>query len=246
MTGWDRAQREMEINLITYGDKLNVDAVLFDLDGTLLDSIGIYYEIVDIVFEKLRLPPVPKERFVEAAKDGDFEWDYVLPADSKDRMEELIKAATDLIYEIYPDMFAKKLKIVPGADSILKDIFTDGMKIGIVTSTPEEGMRHKRHILRTSGMDKLIEVLITADDVQHKKPAGEPLIICSQRLGVAPEKSVYVGDSRIDIKAGKAAGMKTIGVLTGFDDHEALGREKPDAIIESVAELPEVINFNHN
>lgn len=229
------------------GDKkLNVDAILFDLDGTLLDSIGIYYDIVDIVFERLKLPPIPKERFVEAAKDGDFEWDYVLPAEMKDRKEELIKAATDLIYEIYPDMFAKKLKIVPGADSILKDIYKSGMKIGIVTSTPEEGMSHKKQILNKTGMDKLIEVVITADDVQHKKPAGEPLVICSQKLGIVPEKSVYVGDSRIDVKAGKAAGMKTIGVLTGFDNHEALDREMPDAIIESVADLPEVINFNHS
>ena len=228
------------------GKKLNVDAVLFDLDGTLLDSIGIYYDIVDIVFEKLNLPPVPKERFVEAAKDGEFEWDYVLPADMQDRKEELIKAATDLIYDIYPDMFAKKLKIVPGADSILEDINKNRMKIGIVTSTPEEGMSHKRQILKETGMDGLIEVLITADDVQHKKPAGEPLELCSQKLGIAPEKSVYVGDSRIDIKAGKAAGMKTIGVLTGFDNREALGREEPDAIIESVADLPTVINFNHS
>ena len=228
------------------GKKLNVDAILFDLDGTLLDSIGIYYDIVDIVFEKLELPPVPKERFVEAAKDGDFEWDYVLPAGMKDRKEEIIKSATDLIYEIYPDMFAKKLKIVPGADSILKDISKSGMKIGIVTSTPEEGMSHKRHILKKSGMDKFIEVFITADDVQHKKPAGEPLVICCQKLGIAPEKSVYVGDSRIDIKAGKAAAMKTIGVLTGFDDIKALGREEPDAIIDSVADLQDVISFNHS
>ena len=232
--------------MLSDGNKLNVDAVLFDLDGTLLDSIWIYYDIVDIVFEKLELPPVPKERFVEAAKDGDFEWDYVLPADMKDRKEELIKAATDLIYDIYPDMFAKKLKIVPGADTILSNIHQDGMKIGIVTSTPEEGMSYKRHILKKTGMDKLIEVLITADDVQHKKPAGEPLIVCSQKLGIAPEKSVYVGDSRIDVKAGKAAGMKTIGVLTGFDDLKTLGREEPDAIIDSVADLPEVINFNHD
>ena len=226
--------------------KMDVDAVLFDLDGTLLDSIGIYYDIVDIVFEKLELPPVPKERFVEAAKDGDFEWDCVLPADMKDRKEELVKAATDLIYEIYPDMFAKKLKIVPGAEAILKDIYKGGMKIGIVTSTPEEGMSHKRHILRKTGIDKFVEVVITADDVQYKKPAGEPLVICSQKLGIAPEKSVYVGDSRIDIKAGKAAGMKTIGVLTGFDDRNALGAQEPDAIIQSVVELPEVINFNHS
>jgi len=50
----------------------------------------------------------------------------------------------------------------------------------------------------------------------------------------------------LDIKAGKAAGMKTIGVLTGFDDRTALGAEEPDAVIQSVRELPDVIAFNNN
>jgi 2-phosphoglycolate phosphatase len=224
---------------------LNVDAVLFDLDGTLIDSIGIYYKIVDIVFEKLKLPPVPREKFVEAAKDGDFDWDCVLPDHMKNRKEELTKAAMEIIYDIYPEMFGNDLKLIPGAESILREISSDGMKIGIVTSTPKEGMSYKLQTLKKAGLEKLIEVVITADDVQNKKPAGDPLIECSKRLGIAPEKSVYVGDSRIDIKAGKAAGMKTIGVLTGFDDHKALGREEPDAIVQSVTELPGVITFNN-
>ena len=54
----------MEGNLLTDNHKLEVDAVLFDLDGTLLDSIGIYYDIMDIVFEKLELPPVPQQTFL--------------------------------------------------------------------------------------------------------------------------------------------------------------------------------------
>jgi 2-phosphoglycolate phosphatase len=232
--------------LLADGNKLNVEAVLFDLDGTLLDSIGIYYDIVDIVFDRLQLPSVPREQFVEAAKDGEFDWDCVLPDDILDRKEEIVKEATEIILELYPEMFARDLKIIPGADKILKDITADGMKIGIVTSTPEVTMSIKRQMLRKTGMDKLIEVIITADDVQNKKPAGEPLIEGSKRIGIIPEKCVYVGDSRIDIKAGKAAGMRTIGVLTGFDNHAALGREGPDAIIKSVAELADVINFNHS
>ena len=59
-----------------------------------------------------------------------------------------------------------------------------------------------------------------------------------------PERAVYVGDSRIDIRAGKAAGMKTAGVLTGMEDREALEREGPDVIIESVADLPDLLGRN--
>jgi HAD superfamily hydrolase (TIGR01662 family) len=223
---------------------MKVEAVLFDLDGTLIDSIGIYYEIVDIVFDKLKLPPVPREAFVEAAKDGDFDWDCVLPDNLQDRKDEIIKQATKIIYEIYPQMFGKDLKLVSGAGSILREISADGMKIGIVTSTPEEGMSYKLQLLKNAGVETLFEAIITADDVKNKKPAAEPLVECLKRLEVAPDKSVYVGDARIDMKAGKAAGMKTIGVLTGFDDSLALEAENPDAILNSVRDLPEAIVIN--
>ena len=59
--------------------KLKVKAVLFDLDGTLIDSAPIYYQIIDIVFEKLGVPPVSRKTLQEAMDDGDFDWDYVLP-----------------------------------------------------------------------------------------------------------------------------------------------------------------------
>lgn len=62
------------------------------------------------------------------------------------------------------------------------------------------------------------------------------MIDCGKRLGVAMDKSVYMGDSRTDIRAGKAAGMKTIGVQTGMDDYESLKKENPDRIIDGVVE----------
>ena len=117
----------------------------------------------------------------------------------------------------------------------------DGVKVGLVTSTPQQGMVYKMRPLKTAGVDKLFEAIITTDDVQNKKPAGEPLVECVRRLQVDIKRSVYVGDTRIDIKAGKAAGMRTIGVLTGFDDLESLKKENPDAIINSVVDLPEAI-----
>ena len=84
-----------------------IDAVAFDLDGTLIDSIGIYYKIIDFVFEKLKLPPVPREIILEAVKDGDFDWDCVLPEHMKDRKDELIANALEIIYDIYPQMFGR-------------------------------------------------------------------------------------------------------------------------------------------
>ncbi|MGD8963320.1 MAG: HAD-IA family hydrolase, partial [Desulfobacterales bacterium] len=95
--------------------------------------------------------------------------------------------------------------------------------------------------LKNADVDKLIEVIITSDDVEERKPAPDPLILCAKQLELKPANCVYVGDTTTDMKSGKAAGMHTIGVLTGFDDYDALNKEQPDAIIDSIRNLSDVL-----
>ncbi len=223
--------------------KLEVDAVIFDLDGTLIDTVPIYYKIIDTVFERLGIPPVPKATLLFAMKDGDFDWDCVLPNGMKPRKDELIREARIVIDEIAPRLFRRQAQLIPGAAGMLKQIAVKGMRIGLVTSTPMANLAEKMTPLKTAGLDKLLAVIITTDDVHNKKPHAEPLIKCSAGLGIAPGECVYVGDTRVDIRAGRAAGMSTIGVLTGFDDYDALKKEMPDAIVASVADLGETIDM---
>ena len=84
---------------------MNVDAVIFDLDGTILDSIGIYYQIIEIVFQHLDMPMPSEDKLREAAKTGDFEWDEVLPDRTRQEKDRLIKKAGAVVAEIYPKMF---------------------------------------------------------------------------------------------------------------------------------------------
>ncbi len=224
--------------------KLEVNAVLFDLDGTLIDSAPIYYEIIDVVFEKLGIPPVSVEILREAMDDGEFDWDFVLPARMKNRKNQLIAEARFIIDDIAPALFRKQIKLIPGVDRIFKLIAARNMKIGLVTSAPRDYISVKLAPLRKAGIENLLQVIITADDVVNKKPHVEPLIQGSNGLEMAVEQCVYVGDTRVDIRAGNAAGMKTVGVLTGFDDCEALKKEKPDVILDSIAQLDEAIGFH--
>ena len=210
---------------------------MFDLDGTLINSVPIYYEIIDIIFDRLGIPTVPRKTLLDAMDDGDFDWDFVLPGNMKSRKTELSEKAREIIDEIAPPMFRNKIRLIPGTESILSELVENGTKLGLVTSTPAQQMVNKMLPLRNAGLEKLLEVVITADDVINKKPAPEPLLKCSQILDISPEKCVYVGDTRVDIRAGNAAGMATIGVLTGFDDYDALNNENPDAVIKSVAQL---------
>lgn len=225
--------------------RFKVDAVIFDLDGTLIDSTHIYFRIVEVVFQRLGLPSISRGAVLAAVQDGSFVWERVLPNEVMDRKDELIIGARAIIEEIYPEMFRQEVKLIPGAGEILEEISTGGMKIGLVTSTPMRHLGEKLCPLKRSGLEDLLEVIITSDDVPKRKPAADPLIECGKRLGTTAEKSVYVGDSCIDIRAGKAAGMKTIGVLTGMDTYETLKRENPNAIIDSVVGLRETITFDH-
>ena len=216
---------------------LSVDAVIFDLDGTLIDSAPIYYQLIDVIFVKLGIPPVSKKVLLRAMKDGEFEWDHVLPDDMKIHREEVSQAARKIIDEIAPSMFRRQVKLISGTAEVLKEIAAEGMKLALATSTLRDYMAVKLAPLREAGIDNLLEVIITADDVRNKKPHAEPLVKCSSKLGVAPEQCVYVGDTRVDIRAGNAAGMRTVGVLTGFDGYDALRNEKPNVIINSIADL---------
>jgi len=222
-------------------NKLFVDAVIFDMDGTLIDSIDIYFEIVEIALKRLELPQVSRKKILDAAETGDFNWDLILPDEVKNKKDEIIAAAWEVINEIAPQMFAENIELIRGADTILQNISASIPKIGLVTSTQRQYLKNKMQPLKSAGVDKLFEVIITSDDVANRKPDPDPLIECAKRLDVNPGKCVYVGDTRTDMQAGKAAGMRTVGVLTGFDDHDALNQEMPDAIIDSIEYLMEVI-----
>ncbi len=221
--------------------KLKVEAVIFDLDGTLIDSIDIYFSIVEKTLERLNLPAVSRSRILAAAESEDFKWELVLPQDVLTSKEKIIDEAWAVINEIAPQMFADNLDIIKGAGDIVEDLSSNGLKIGLVTSTQRKYLETKMQPLKIGGVDTLFEAIITSDDVEKRKPAPDPLLACAQQLDMKPENCVYIGDTTTDIKAGKAAGMRTIGVLTGFDEYEALEKEKPDAIIKDVQNLLKVI-----
>ena len=221
--------------------KLKVGAVIFDLDGTLIDSIDIYFTIVEKALERLNLPAVSRSQILAAAESEDFKWELVLPQEVLNRKEKIIDEAWTVINEIAPQMFADNLYLIQGAERIVENMASNGLKIGLVTSTQRKYLEIKMQPLKDAGVDHLFEAIITSDDVEKRKPAPDPLVVCAQQLDMKPESCAYVGDTTTDIKAGKEAGMRTVGVLTGFDDYESLNRENPDAIIDSIQMLGKVI-----
>jgi HAD superfamily hydrolase (TIGR01509 family) len=220
-----------------------LEGLIFDLDGTLIDSVGVYYTMMETVFERLHWPSVPRAVMRKAIKDDGFEWGLVLPQGSGRSEEELIAEARVVIRDIYPRVFEDTVPVLPGADDVLKKLHARKVKLGLVTSTLGRFIEFKLIPLKKCGVRDLFHSVITLDDVKNRKPSGDPLVECARRLGANPGDCAYVGDAAGDIVAGKAAGMKTIAVLTGLDDYQTLKAEGPDMIVDSVSQLPERLSF---
>ena len=214
-----------------------ISAVMFDLDGTLIDSINVYYKVVETVFEKLNLPPVSRDQIYAAVDDGRFRWDRVLPAATLTGKDEIIQRGMKLARKIYPDIFRREVDFFQGVPKFLAGINALGIKVGIVTATPSDNMAEKDLLLKKKGVSQCIETIVTNDDTPNPKPAPDSVLECCRRLSVEPKTTLFVGDTGVDIRAGKAAGTMTAAVLTGFDDRETLHREAPDAILNQVTDL---------
>ncbi len=214
-----------------------VDLVMFDLDGTIIDSTWIYYEIVNAVMERLGLPRPTAAQIRGANRNGTFLWEKLFPESCFKCRPELQDQAWKTAREIAPEMFSRRIALLPEAAETVRRLAAAGRQLAIVTATPAANMEVKLEPLKKDQILGLFAAIITADDTERKKPEPEPLLECCRRLGRPPEKAVYIGDTRVDIRAGRAAGTRTIGVLTGFDDREMLAGENPDAIIENLGGL---------
>lgn len=213
---------------------MKVKGVLLDLDGTIVDSKEAYIEALKAAFSALGR----KNFDVKIAKEIPRTLEQNLP------INDLIKNVNaqrflEAYLKAYYETTMSKAKLMPHTTETLKKL-SEKAKLALIT------MRHvsKRRIIReleNFGIAKYFQSVITALDTFHPKPSPEALKKCAKKLNVKIGECVVVGDSVADIKAGKKAGAKTVAVLSGIFRKEELEKEKPDFIIESVNQLPKIL-----
>ena len=206
------------------------DAVLFDLDGTLIDSFPAIAASVNYVRSLHGLPPLSVEEVTRKVGRG-------ATALMRDTVGVGDPEANAEAYRVHhPTVIQSGTRWLPGAPEMLQALHTRGIKLGICSNKP---VAFTRIILAGTAFAPLFDVVLGPEDAGKHKPAPDILLCAMARLCVTPEETLYVGDMTIDIETARAAGVRVWVVPTGSDTVAALDAAKPDRRLRDLHELTE-------
>ena len=185
----------------------SVQAILFDMDGVLIESSRAWYYTMNLILEKHRLPKISWNVFLK----------HLGQSIEKD-VETFFKMLTvEQLKQLYIEHFPRFIDLIdpmPGAKNVLKKINRFGLKTGCVTNTPKT---LALKILKNFELLDFLGVVICGDEVSLQKPHPEPILRALSTLRVSPEKACFVGDTIYDIEAANRAGCIPIGLKVESD-----------------------------
>jgi phosphoglycolate phosphatase len=197
-------------------------AVLFDWDGTLVDSalrtFGCYVRVFAAygigydraAFERTYSPDWYRTYEQVGLPRGDWP-----EADAR----------WISCYEAEPSL------LVPGAREAMESLAEAGLSQGLVSSGDGARVRHE---IRALGLERIFGAVVCGGETERRKPDPEPLLVALDRLGVAPAEAAYVGDSPEDVSMAKAAGVFAVGIPGGFPNREALVASRPEVLAQDL------------
>jgi 2-phosphoglycolate phosphatase len=189
----------------------DIRTVLFDLDGTLLDTAPDLAAALNTVLEENQLPTLPYESIRTVVSHGGsalIKIGFKLQQDDP-RFDPLRQR----LLAVYRENISRRTTLFPGMDALLQEIEQRGLNWGVVTNKP--GWLTDPLLKDLQLYDRAICV-ISGDTLQQRKPHPAPLLHACQLAGSLPEQCLYVGDAQRDIEAGRNAGMHTMVALFGY------------------------------
>lgn len=208
-----------------------IRAVIFDLDGTLIDSRADIARSANRALASAGFAELPIDTISQFVGDGARALleraAGVAPDDP--RLSQLLSAFLDE-YAAHPVVTTT---VFPGAREALEAL--SALPLALCTNKPRVTTEL---VLRALDLDRHFRAVVAGDDLPRKKPDPLPIAHLSQRLGVPATNLLVVGDGAQDIEAGRAAGARTVGVRHGIQPLERLLAARPERVLESLAELP--------
>ena len=202
--------------------------VLFDLDGTLIDSGGMILASFKHAARAVLGREVPDERIL-AAVGGPGLLEQMRALDAS-RVDELVRT-----YREHNEPLHAELRACPGIEGMLARLSAEGRRLGVVTAKRRATIQLAFDVLPIA---QYFEAIVGSDETERHKPHPDPILRALELLDAQPHEAAYVGDSPFDVRAAKAAGVHAIAVTWGgIHTRERVAEESPDAIVESCEEL---------
>lgn len=206
-------------------------AVVFDLDGTLVDTIALIVESYRHAFSavlSIDVPPARIRRWIGRPLLHCF--------------QEVSTEHANKLFAVYMEWNqanAERLgQPYAGIDTLVTDLQAAGVRVAVATS---KRLVQTRVALGLAGLTGTVDTLVTMEDTARHKPDPEPLLLAARLLDVAPADAVYVGDAVVDVLAAQAAGMQAVAVLWGAGTSADLQRAGPTVLVDSVEQLRSVL-----
>lgn len=212
--------------------------VLFDLDGTLLDTAPDFVDALNRMLHLKAMPPLADELIRSHVSHGSRALINLAFGDNHDD-SELLRLE---FLEIYTEHLSRKTRLFDGLEVLLTRLAKHNVPWGIVTNKPE---LYTHMILSDLRLQPAPAAVVCPDHVSRTKPDPEPMLLAARQLTVNPDRCVYVGDHRRDIEAGQAAGMTTIAAAYGYIDDSDLPKSwGADYLVEHPGDLLSLL-FDH-
>lgn len=217
-----------------------ITTVLFDLDGTLVDTAPDLAHALNLQLIKHAKPPLAYENIRPFASHGSR--GLIGLGFGITPVDDSFIAMRDEYLSIYDSVFTRSPVLLPGVAELLQAIENKGLKWGIVTNKPR---RFTIGLIESMGLnlENRAACIVCGDDAPQPKPSPATLLMACEQANVKPENCIYVGDAERDMIAGKAAGMKTVAALFGYIDKTDKPQEwGADALIKTPEELVKILD----
>ena len=202
---------------------------LFDLDGTLIDSIELIFSCYRYAAQT-QLGVTPDDEFWRVGLGTPLRTQFrTITSD-----EAAIESMVALFREYHLLHHDDRVSLYPHVAEVLEVLSARDVQLGVVTSKLKRGAERG---LRLTGLLELFDTIVSADEVKHAKPHPEPVEQALNRLDAEASGTVFIGDSPHDLAAGRGAGVRTAGVLWGPFEREELSLESPDFLLETPCEI---------
>lgn len=216
------------------------EMILIDVDGTLVDSVPDLAYCIDSMMKVLNLPVCGEasvrewvgngvERLVSRALIGKLDGEPDLAT---------FQTALPVFLDLYKDNLSKRSRLYPGVTEGMAYLKSVGYALGCVTN---KAAQFTLPLLKNLALDADFGIIICGDTLAKQKPDPMPLLHAANHFGVSPQRSLMIGDSVSDVKAARAAGFQIVCMSYGYNHGVDIRDARPDVVVDSMAELKNLL-----